>query len=322
MGANVRFKSTVVALIAITSLLLPFTSDVNWVSRSFWISSMLSAFLSVAFSCKHQRFVGTFLCAKDLWEFKKFLHDGPQWKPAKPKLSVVLLLSGTKNFFDLSLILYVVGLGVYLGGLLQGGADKDAAPNSSRNIFIWFMVFAVLYLIAYVAMDCLTNTGHLRGWMCHLNWYEEKFPPCVDGNCPRKICEADDPRNVGQIERIKQIEKTNEVEDAEKKHSFGWRILIFWMLSRRSRCNGTCFGPQYCDEQQVGIESKVLEGPRFCIGDRCEFGGRPHSNRSSSSSSDSKSGLKASVMEIESQDGEWFVTLITWCSNDSSLTDI
>jgi hypothetical protein len=136
MRANVRFKSTVVALIAITSLILPFTSDVNWVSRSFWISSVLSAFLSVAFSCKHQRFVGAFLCAKDLWEFKMFLHDGPQWKPAKPKLSVVLLLSATKHFCDLALILYVLGLGVYLGGLSQGDPDKAAAPNSSRNIFI------------------------------------------------------------------------------------------------------------------------------------------------------------------------------------------
>jgi len=157
---------------------------------------MLSAFLSIAFSCKHQRFVGTFLCAKNVWEFKKFLHDGPQWKPAKPKLGVVLLLPGTKTFFDLSLILYVLGLGVYLGSLSQGGADKDAAPNSSRNIFIWFMVLAVLYLIAFMVMDSLTNTGHLRGWMCHLIWYKRGFPPCVDGDCSNKICEADDPRNA------------------------------------------------------------------------------------------------------------------------------
>jgi len=191
-------KSTIIALIAVTSLLLPFTSEVNWLSRALWIASMVSAFLSVAFSCKHQRFIGNLLLAKSLWEFKKFLHDSLKTDPAKPKLGVVLLLSGTKTFFDLSLMLYVIGLGVYLGCVSQGRADKDTGEASADNlnVFIWFLVFAFLCYITYWAMDHLTNTGHLQGWTCHLRWFllEADFWPCVDDwTCDRNICSTDDP---------------------------------------------------------------------------------------------------------------------------------
>jgi len=49
-----------------------------------------------------------------------------------------------------------------------------------------------------------------------------------------------DPRNVIRDTKIKEIEEINKVEDVEKKLPFGRKILIFWMPSWRSRCNGTC----------------------------------------------------------------------------------
>jgi len=70
------------------------------------------------------------------------------------------------------------------------------------------------------------------------------------------------------------------------------------------------------------IESKDLEGQRYCPMGQCGIGGRPHLNCSSSSSFNLKSGLKDSIVEIESQDDEGFVTPIPRCSNDSSLIDI
>ncbi|KAH8794485.1 hypothetical protein F5882DRAFT_397808 [Hyaloscypha sp. PMI_1271] len=133
--------STVIALIAVTSLILPLTSGVNWLSRSLWIASMLSAFISVAFSCKHQRFIGNLLLADKggLWEFKKFLHDGKKKDPAKPKLKVILLLSGTRTFFEHSLMLYTICFSVYLSCLSQGEPmSKEASPRqaNNRNILI------------------------------------------------------------------------------------------------------------------------------------------------------------------------------------------
>jgi hypothetical protein len=163
---------------------------------------MLSAFISVAFSCKHQRFIGNLLLANgdNLWEFKKFLHEGKKKDPAKPKLKVVLLLSGTRTFFEHSLMLYTIGLGVYLGCLSQGGpksADADAGQADNRNIFIWFFVFAFLYCFVYLVMDYLSNTRHLHGWTCHLKWFrdlqvEHKVPPCLWKTCNRKICTSKD----------------------------------------------------------------------------------------------------------------------------------
>jgi len=124
------------ALIAVTSLILPLTSGVNCLSRSLWIASMLSAFISVAFSCKHQRFIGNLLLANkhDLWEFKKFLHDGKKKDPAKPKLKVMLLLSSTRTFFEHSLMLDTIGFGVYIGCLSQGEPmSKEASPRQADN---------------------------------------------------------------------------------------------------------------------------------------------------------------------------------------------
>jgi hypothetical protein len=205
---------------------------------------MLSAFLSVAFSCKHQRFIGNLLLAKDLWEFKKFLHDGSKGGAAKPQLGVVLLLSGTKMFFDLSLMLYTVGLGVYLGCVWQGGVDTDAGQTDSRNIFVWFLIFLFLYSSVYVALDSLTNTGRLQGWMCHLKWYQDKrFPPCVGETCCRQICSPDDPG------------KEVVAENVTGKQPLLLRMLLFWCPPSRSQCNGSCLR-QTCELTSGPLSSR------------------------------------------------------------------
>jgi hypothetical protein len=224
------------ALIAVTSLLLPLTSGVNWLSRSLWIASMLSAFVSVAFSCKHQRFIGNLLLAdkRDLWEFKKFLHDGKKKDPAKPKLKVVLLLSGTRTFFEHSLMLYTIGLGVYLGCLSQGGpTSKEAGPGQTdnRNTFIWFFVFAFFYCFVYLLMDFITNTRHLHGWTCHLQWYDKyKVPPCLEG-CNSRICSPGDEEDAELP--LEQGEKL----PSKLPRLLG--VLLSW-CPQTSRCKGTC----------------------------------------------------------------------------------
>jgi hypothetical protein len=189
---------------------------------------MLSAFLSVAFSCKHQRFIGTLMLTNDWrgrYEFKKFLYD-PKARAATPKLGVVLLLSGAKMFFDTSLMLYIVGLGVYLGSVWQKAVDKSAGQTESRNIFILFVVFAGLYFFLYQAMDRLTDTSRLQGWGCHVKWYNERIHPCLDGRCnKRKICGLGD-----------EIEGT---EDVTSKPTL-FRRLFSWCLPGRSQCKGSC----------------------------------------------------------------------------------
>ena len=193
---------------------------------------MSSAFLSVAFSCKHQRFLGNLYLARDLWEFKKFFHDGRKDQTAKPDLCVVLLLSGTKMFFDLALLLYAVGLGVYLGSVWLSGTDADAEVNDSRNIFIWFLISVFLCCCVYWGLDRMTDTGHKQGWTCHLKWFCEGLAPCMGNDCNRKTCSPDSfPKTMA----------SKPIQEIADKRPFFLRFLFFWYPSR-SECLGSCGG--------------------------------------------------------------------------------
>ncbi|CZR68539.1 uncharacterized protein PAC_18438 [Phialocephala subalpina] len=220
----------------------PFSNEVNWLAPAFWIASMLSAFLSVTMPCKHQFFMGTLILAddeRDLREFKKFLHHNPHGPAARPKLGVVLLLSSAKMFFDMALMLYIISLGVYLGGVWQRGSDKGAdmpGQMDSRNTFIWFLAFTVLFIFLYLAIDRLTNTGPMQGWTCLLNWYNAGITPCLDGRCrDRKLCSHDYPTHF----KFKQTKSV-----PSKPTLFG--RLCTWLLPGRSHCDGTCLDSETC----------------------------------------------------------------------------
>jgi hypothetical protein len=138
---------------AITSLLLPFTSQVHWMTGALWVASMLSAFLSVMFVCQKQRFIGRLLihekrnekrpCEKE--KFRSKMREGDS-KLNIPRLSVVLLLCASKTFLNYAIVAYVLGLGVYLGFVWQNSLDADAGRDDSRNIFIVFLIFTCFCL--------------------------------------------------------------------------------------------------------------------------------------------------------------------------------
>lgn len=258
--------STIVALIAVTSLLLPSVSKVHWLCSGLWITSMLTAFLSVGFSCKHQRFLGNLLLSddEDLWEFKKFLHEGNKDTAATPRLGVVLLFSGTKMFFDTSLILYAAGLAVYLGCVWKQDLNTDAGENYSRNIFILFLIVVSLCCFVYVGLDIMTSTIRLRGWACYLKWYRDGIRPCMEG-CDRKTCPPDNRDNTGTC-----------------KQSLLLRMCLF-LIPGRSRCRGACSisgctvpglkGSQ--DSQSSAAEYLVPTGKHFTVWyyftDECKY---------------------------------------------------
>ena len=159
---------------------------------------MLSAFVSVTFACKHQKFIGNILLENipqgrpnALWGFKRWFQesgnkgDKGKTRPAKPRLPIVLLLSGTKMFFNWSLIAYVVGLGVYLGSMWRRGLDADASPSDSRNIFIVFLLCATIWYCVYFALVFFANLGELEGWRKYLDKFDD--PPCLDGDCSETL---------------------------------------------------------------------------------------------------------------------------------------
>ena len=177
MPCTYNIQSTIVALTAITSLLLPVANKVNWATRTLWYCSTLSAFLSVVLSCKHQQFIGNLILTdeeEDNQRWLRYLHD--ENNKAKPQFSVVLLLSGTSMFFDLSLCLYIIGLAVYLGCLMTGNIDPDTGESDSRNIFILFLVFTTLVSFVHLLLDHLVKTGPLQKWKDIRSCIESKVP--------------------------------------------------------------------------------------------------------------------------------------------------
>lgn len=198
-------QSTVVALIAINSLLLQFTSQVHWVAGVMWIVSMLSAFLSVLLACKQQKFIGSLLFEEEQeqkWDCKEQeqechckakeeeshckaeeeerLPKAKNWlkemkdkgKFRKPRLFVVILLSSSKAALGYALMTYVIGLGVYLGIVWQNNLDVDAGHFDSRNIFIVFLIYTVFGICAYVGLT-LHNSCLDERWSSYWQPYKK-----------------------------------------------------------------------------------------------------------------------------------------------------
>jgi hypothetical protein len=119
------------------------------------------------FSCKHQQFIGSLLLAEEdsewaskkllpaeedsewaskklrlaedsEWAWKKLLHKGARKQSAKPRLSIVLLLSCTEMFFQLSLFMYVIGLMVYLGCVMTGDSTQTLENRIAGTSSFWF----------------------------------------------------------------------------------------------------------------------------------------------------------------------------------------
>ena len=183
---------------AVTSFLLPDVSQAHWTARALWIISVVSAFLSIFFACKQQRFIGNLLLEDRDENYKRQDYkyslcrtpeDG-QCFPV-PRLSMVLLLSGTKVFLDYALVTYLMGLGVYLGFVWQSKLDIGSGNADDRNIFIVFLVcivFCVGVYCTYFIVDLLSTPYELGQWTHWRNHYPCKRPDLFDccGTSKRK----------------------------------------------------------------------------------------------------------------------------------------
>ncbi|KAE9370945.1 hypothetical protein N431DRAFT_559976 [Stipitochalara longipes BDJ] len=201
--------SSIAALIAITSQLLPFTNQVHWLCRAFWTFSVLSAFLSAAFACKHTRFINNILLEsdRDPWQIKKwFQKDNNPCKPAHPPLSVVLLLSGTKMFFDSAVISYVIGLAIYLGFVWQQNLDKDTSQDDCRKIFIVFLVSVFFCFCTYSLLEISPHPCESAEWETFLDRTDIPLNTCVMRDVPKKgvICVEPTPHSHPNPNRNEQ----------------------------------------------------------------------------------------------------------------------
>jgi hypothetical protein len=184
---------------------------VHWLCHAFWTFSVLSAFLSAAFAGKHTRYLNNVLLEddRDPWLLKRWFQNGTQYDKAQPLLSIVLLLSGTKMFFDSAVISYIIGLGIYLGFVWQQSLDEDTSQDDSRNIFIVFLISAFFGFCIYTLVD-ISPRCELREWSDLLNQHENGKVPyiCVmrkEENGKGMICDAPTPHEHPDQNHTKEI---------------------------------------------------------------------------------------------------------------------
>jgi hypothetical protein len=134
---------------------------------------MLSAFFSVFFACKQQRLIGSFWLGGQTGSVnsRKWLRrKGSTEQCPVPRLSMVFLLSISKTFFDYALMMYIIGLGVYLGSVWQNNLDVYAGSSNSRNIFIVFMIYAGFCICVYCLL-VYTDPYELNQWSENWEWW-------------------------------------------------------------------------------------------------------------------------------------------------------
>jgi hypothetical protein len=158
-------KGTIIATIALASIILPSITNVHWIARALWIFSLLAGLNAVLCSCNQQMTISRRLTSRDLFEWmndesradhcKKSEGDDGQHEFHVPDFYAVLLLSLPRKFLHYSLEAYMIGLIIYLGFLWRDQLD-EATPGDNRKIFIFSLISLAVCWTVFVVSD-ITN---------------------------------------------------------------------------------------------------------------------------------------------------------------------
>lgn len=179
-------KAAIVAQIAITGLSLDSLSKTHWTAKSCFVMSLTFALVSVYYSVTQQRILGRLIKAKDVrhWirgrkhalnrilsmevgikldpcepddyspddlDIRKFRRDFQRQCFIPSPLSVITL-SAPRKLLSGSLILFVIGLGIYLGQYWVHELDPERPATDSRNVFILYFIGLYLSGIMYALL--------------------------------------------------------------------------------------------------------------------------------------------------------------------------
>jgi hypothetical protein len=159
LAKNFLSQGTIIALIAITSLLLPSLEQAHWVARAFWIFSLLTSCFSAHHACNLRRALSRLKkCDIKIW-----MTDSLRSKDncELPCVLAVIMISCPKQLLRYALPAYIIGLGVYLGSLWHYQLDTAVGHNDSRNIFIVFLV-SVPFCYLYSQFAKLKDMGYWK----------------------------------------------------------------------------------------------------------------------------------------------------------------
>lgn len=171
-------QGALIASIATTALQFQDLSHTNWVARAFLVASLMLSLAAVFLASRLYGLVGRLLIQKQLETFISVdmdvvlgqLSDVIEslrsalallgWGKNSPKrirenmiklpsAASCLLLTGPRLLLTGSLLSFVVALGIYLGFLMSLHLTDDNGPNDARNVFIFYVVVAVVCYILF-----------------------------------------------------------------------------------------------------------------------------------------------------------------------------
>ncbi|OCL09517.1 hypothetical protein AOQ84DRAFT_388114 [Glonium stellatum] len=146
-----------VAQAGLSALQLPQLEKVHYVARGVFIMSLVMSLLAVFFAGHQQSSFGR---ATETAAVRAWLSSGTRYDESLGKTvlrsSMVshMILHAPFEVVTMSIVLFVVGLGVYLGSGWTGNLDLNTGGNGNRAVLIAFIVPTIFVLLMF---------GHLIG---------------------------------------------------------------------------------------------------------------------------------------------------------------
>ncbi|ORY09984.1 hypothetical protein BCR34DRAFT_486436 [Clohesyomyces aquaticus] len=146
-----------VAGLGLTALQLPSLEETHYVARGTFTMSLIMSLASVFFSGLQQSSFGRTSEPKDI---RHWLSSGVRWDNVKMRQelesSVVahMILHAPFEIVVMSITLFIVGLGTYLGSGWHRNVTLDVGSHGNRAVLIAFVIPTVFVLVMY---------GHMMG---------------------------------------------------------------------------------------------------------------------------------------------------------------
>jgi hypothetical protein len=151
-------QGAILARIAITALSLEYQSQFHSTARAFFIFSLVSLIIAVYYTTRQYRSLTRCLRAEQVkaWIMNKDPSTGVSLDT--PSVASVITVSTPNMLLSSSLDSFLVGLGVYLGFIWTQNPDRTAGVNSSRAVFITYIVgLTVCYGVYALSSTVVAN---------------------------------------------------------------------------------------------------------------------------------------------------------------------
>src|SRR6266480_5044184 len=181
---NTELQGAIIGQVAMTSLTLPFLSQIHWIARAFFIVSVISGCLAVYFAVMTQKTVAMLYTARETRAWlsgpllnsslriirncepilDQYLSTEPEQPltglehmenmrralvTRNPSIYAVMVMGIPAFILNVSLGALLAGLGAYLGSIWMRQLDTQAGPNDSRNVFIFYIVGMFTMIATY-----------------------------------------------------------------------------------------------------------------------------------------------------------------------------